>query len=218
MNLQQIETYLHGSDSQNRLRALRELQNYDAEVAVPLLASQRGDTDFLVRSLVAMGLAQKQTPESFTLLLELVKVDPDPNVRAEAANSLSYFGRVAVSHLVLAFYQDDHWLVRRSILAALAEIQSCEELFDVCTCGIAGEDATVRETSIDCLGLLAGSANQTEALELLLSLRETDDWQVRLRVARALNRFDNPAARDALNQLKQDSDHRVVGAALEGTV
>jgi HEAT repeat protein len=103
-----------------------------------------------------------------------MKFDDTPNVRAEAANSfLSLFGRVAVSHLVLAFSQDDHWLVRRSILAAIAEMDCPEELFDICIQGLKDEDFTVQESSVDALGLLANSSQHTAALSqirILLSI------------------------------------------------
>jgi hypothetical protein len=38
---------------------------------------------------------------------------------------------------------------------------------------------------------------------------------VRQHVAYALKSFDRPSAKDLLTQLRQDSDHRVVAAALE---
>lgn len=215
MKLEEIKTNLNSTDSQERLKALTALRNYDAEVAVPLLLSRLRDREFLVRSFVAMGLGKKRTADSFAALLELIKFDRDPNVRAEATNSLSFFGAVAASHLVRAFIQDEHWLVRRSILAALVELKCVAELWEVCLCGLEGEDPTVRETSIECLALFADSPHQDAALEHLLSFARADGWSERMRAAKALRRFDNPAARDALMQLRQDEDHRVVAAVLE---
>jgi HEAT repeat protein len=61
-----------------------------------------------------------------------MKFDNTPNVRSEAANSLSLFGRYAASDLVLTFFQDDHWLVRRSILAVLLDMECKSKLFEVC--------------------------------------------------------------------------------------
>ncbi|MBC6419692.1 MAG: HEAT repeat domain-containing protein, partial [Prochloron sp. SP5CPC1] len=43
-------------------------------------------------------------------------------------------------------------------------------------------------------------------------------WRVRVRVARALGKFEVQEAKDALVQLRQDEDYRVVGAALEALV
>ncbi|MGK7916129.1 MAG: HEAT repeat domain-containing protein [Prochloraceae cyanobacterium] len=218
MEIEQIKVYLNSSDSQERLKAITELKNYESEVAVPLLLSKIRDKEFLVRSFVAMGLGKKRTSESFAALLELVKFDRDPNVRAEAANSLSFFGQVAASHLVLVFNQDEHWLVRRSIIAALFELNCAEELFEVCLCGIHGEDPTVREVCVDGFGFLASSAKREESLEQLLLLVKAEWWRIRVRVAKALSRFDAPQAKEALKKLRQDEDSRVVGAALEALV
>ena len=149
MDIKQIEAYLSDADSQQRLKALVELRNYEPEVAVPLLLSKIQDQEFLVRSFVAMGLGKKRTAESFAALLEMMKFDRDPNVRAEASNSLSLFGEVSAPHLRSLFVQDNHWLVRRSILAAMAELNSPEETYETCTYGLTSEDETVRTSSIE---------------------------------------------------------------------
>jgi HEAT repeat protein len=115
----------------------------------------------------------------------------------------------------MAFYQDDHWLVKRSILAAIAEMNCPEELFDICVQGLKDEDFTVQESSVDGLGLLADSSQHTAALSQILTLVNDESWRMRVRVSYALKRFDEPEAKVALNQLRQDEDHRVVGAALE---
>lgn len=216
MDIDQIKNYLQDSDPQKRMTAVRELRHYDAETAVPLLISQRNDNEFLVRSFVAMGLGKKQSAESFACLLETIKCDRDPNVRAEAANSLSYYGEVAVSHLRLMFEQDDNWLVRNSILAAMAELNSPQELFEIALLGLQGEDHSVRETAIGCLGILFEGEYQTAALKKLLTLVEDSSWRIRLRATQALARFNEPTAKEALRKLKQDPEHRVVAAALNG--
>ncbi|MEH2424435.1 MAG: HEAT repeat domain-containing protein [Nostoc sp.] len=215
MEIDKIQAELKNPDFHYRLKAIAALNNYESEVAVPLLTSKLHDSEFLVRSFVARGLGNQQSAESFAALMQIMKFDDTPNVRAEAANSLSLFGRVAVSHLVLVFYQDDHWLVRRSILAAIAEMDCPEELFDICVQGLKDEDFTVRESSVDGLGLLADSSLHAAALSQILTLVNVESWRMRVRVSYALKRFDEPKAKTALNQLRQDEDHRVVGAALE---
>ncbi|MEH2144852.1 HEAT repeat domain-containing protein [Nostoc sp.] len=215
MEIDKIQAELKNPDFHYRLKAIAALNNYESEVAVPLLTSKLHDSEFLVRTFVARGLGNQQSAESFAALMQIMKFDDTPNVRAEAANSLSLFGRIAVSHLVLAFYQDDHWLVKRSILAAIAEMDCPEELFDICVQGLKDEDFTVQESSIDGLGLLADSSQQTAALSQILTLVNDQSWRIRVRVSYALKRFDQPQAKAALNQLRQDENHRVVGAALE---
>lgn len=215
MEIHQIQTELKNPDFHYRLKAIAALNDYESEVAVPLLTTKLHDSEFLVRSFVARGLGNQQSAESFAALMQIMKFDDTPNVRAEAANSLSLFGRVAVSHLVMAFYQDDHWLVKRSILAAIAEMDCPEELFDICVQGLKDEDFTVQESSVDGLGLLANSSQHNAALSQILTLVNDESWRMRVRVSYALNRFDEPEAKAALNQLRKDEDRRVVGAALE---
>lgn len=136
MEIEHIKAALASSDSQERLRAVTALRNYPPHVAVPLLVEAMGDREFLVRSFIAMGLGKKRNADSFNALLELVNFDTDANVRAEAANSLSLFSNPSLPHLVKVFKQDSHWLVRRSILAAMVEMHCDEELFEICVCGL----------------------------------------------------------------------------------
>jgi HEAT repeat protein len=218
MDLNQIETDLQNSDFQYRLKAISALKDYPADVAVPLLTQQIHDPEFLVRSFVARELGRQKNSDSFAALLQIMKFDNTPNVRAEAANSLSLFGRVSASHLVEAFFRDDHWLLRRSILAALVELECPEEVLEVCQLGLAGEDAAVQEASVDGLGALATSRQDGAALTKLLALSHADAEYIRVRVAYALKHFDQPEAKEALAQLRQDEDHRVVGAAMENLI
>ena len=155
MKISEIQAALQSSDSQDRLRGVTALRKCDAAVALPMLLSKVDDREFMVRSFVAMGLRQTQTAEAFAALLKMMQFDRDPNVRAEAANSLSMFGTEAISHLVEAFRRDDNWLVRRSIMAPLYEMQCPDAVFEICAIALGGEDLPVQEAAIDGFGLLA---------------------------------------------------------------
>jgi hypothetical protein len=71
---------------------------------------------------------------------------------------------------------------------------------------------------MSCLGLLAGSKREEEALEKLLTFVDAELWRTRYYVARTLNAFDRPEAEAARDRLRQDKDHRVVGAILENSL
>ena len=215
MELQQIETDLQASDFQYRLKAVSALRRYPPDVALPLLVKHIQDPEFLVRSFIARELGLQKTSDSFAALLQIMMFDNTPNVRAEAANSLSLFGQVAASHLVQTFLKDEHWLVRRSILAALVEMDCPAELLEVCNMGLEGEDFTVQEASVGALGSLAKTTHAASALERLLMLKQSDNPRIRSRVAYGLRYFDVPEARQALAELREDEDHSVVGAAME---
>jgi len=218
MNIEQIKNALQDADPQQRMKGIRELRNYEAEQATPLLLNHVNDQEFLVRSFVAMGLGRKQSEAAFEALLIMINQDQDPNVRSEAANSLSFYGEVAVPYLRAMYESDDHWLVRRSIIAALVDLKSPQELLEICEIGLTGEDEPVMESCISALGLLTGSAQASAALELLLTLVADPAWRIRLQVAKSLGRYDQPEAIAALSKLKADPDHRVVGAVLESMI
>lgn len=215
MDIHEIETSLNNPDFQYRLQAITALKDYPPDIAIPLLTSKIDDREFLVRSFVSMGLGKKQTAESFAALLQIMKFDNTPNVRAEAANSLSLFGKYAASHLVLTFIQDDHWLVRRSILAALIDLECHSELFEVCQEALASEDVVIQEAAVEALGTLAETSQQQAALSRLIKLVDSESERIRWQMAYCLKRFDHPQAKEVLRQLRQDSHHQVVAAALE---
>ena len=215
MELHQIESNLNHSDYGYRLKAVSALRDYPPEVALPLLVKHIQDPEFLVRSFVARELGLQQTADAFAGLLEMVMFDNTPNVRAEAANSLSLFGRISTPHLVQTFFKDQHWLVRRSILAALVEMDCPEALLEVCLLALEGGEPTVRESAVDALGSLANASQMDDALSQLLALKCEDSARIRTRVAHALKHFDTPEAKAALAELRSDTDHTVVGAAME---
>lgn len=215
MDIEEIKKALEDSNPQERMRGIRELRHYESDIAAPLLLNHIKDQEFLVRSFVAMGLGKKRSSESFKALLEMMHHDSDPNVRAEASNSLSFFGDPAVPHLRKMYEDDDHWLVRRSIIAAMADLNAPQELLEICAIGLKGDDEPVMESCVNCLGLFPSNQYRDQALDLLLSLVNDQSWRIRLQVAKSLGQYNNEIAIAALNKLKQDEDHRVVGAVLE---
>jgi HEAT repeat protein len=218
MDIQQIKNALENADPQQRMKGIRELRNYDANLATPLLLNHVNDQEFLVRSFVAMGLGRKQSDDAFEALLTMINQDKDPNVRSEAANSLSYYGEISVPYLRAMYESDEHWLVRRSIIAALVDLKSPQELLEICEIGLSGEDEPVMESCISALGLLSESEQESAALKLLLAFADDRSWRIRLQVAKSLSRYDHPDAIATLSKLKADPDHRVVAAVLESMI
>jgi HEAT repeat protein len=216
MELSEIQTNLQQEDFGLRLKAIAALRTYPIDVAMPLLTTHQKDPEFLVRTFVARELGNFRNDESFALLLEMMRFDNTPNVRAEAANSLSLFGVMTAGHLVAAATMDDHWLVRRSILGALCDMECAVEIWEVCQVAISNlDDRATRDAAILALGKLAGTSREEVAQTQLLAFSESVDWGDRKHAAYALRYFQTAAAAQALTQLRQDSDHRVVGAALE---
>jgi HEAT repeat protein len=214
MELDRIKTELQKQDFQYRLKAIVALKDYAPEIALPLLKDRIQDPEFVVRSFVARQLGHYHTPESLAILRQLLR-DNNPNVRAETANSISLFGDSTAAELVHIFLSDQNWLVRISVLAALIDLTCHAEVLEVCIVGCTDEDKVVQENAVDALISLVNSPQRMAGLSQLLTLKDSDAPHIRIRVARALKYFDEPEAKAAMIQLRQDQDHRVIGAAME---
>jgi HEAT repeat protein len=213
MELAAIAAHLDSENPQDRMRGITALREYEPDVAVPLLMRCVHDSEVVVRSFVTMGLGYKRTPEAYDQLLLMLDRESDPNIRAEAANSLSKYGKVAVPHLVKAFHANLNWLMRLSIIPALSQLDAPEELMQLCQAGLNDPDPTVKETAIT---YLMDFADRPEAaLDLLLPYVASEHWHLRRQVALVLKSFSQERGRAALIELRQDEDHRVVAAALE---
>ena len=172
-----------------KLRALPESANDDVVIPLLILGSQQ--QAFLVRSLSCSGLGYRRNEMGWQVLSRLVSTDEDPNVRAEAANSLASYG-VERSWPLLreSFAKDEAWLVRCSILSALAEQPGINPawLLDLGRHAIADADGTVRVSGAEILARVVreqvGDANGAEARALLQPLQQDGDHRV---VAAALN-------------------------------
>ncbi|MBE9032100.1 HEAT repeat domain-containing protein [filamentous cyanobacterium LEGE 11480] len=218
MELNAIAEHLDSENPQDRMRGITALREYEPEVAVPLLMRCVDDSEVMIRSFVAMGLGYKQTPAAYEKLLTMVADEADPNIRAEAANSLGKYGQVAIPHLVKAFHSNLNWLMRLSIIPALARLDAPAELMNLCQAGLRDADVTVKETAITYLMDFAKGPQSDEALTLLLSYADSEHWNLRRQVALVLKSFEQDQAQETLMQLRQDPDHRVVAAALEALV
>ena len=179
-------------DPVRAMPALTQLRFCEAEDAVPLLILGTEQKPFLVRSLSCSGLGYKRTEQGWNVLTRLLTADEDPNVRAEAANALASYGvERSWPLLQAAFSADGAWLVRCSILSALAEQPEIKLtwLLELAQVAITDGDGTVRVSGAEILSRI-----------------------VRDGIAQPIG----AEARALLQPLQQDVDHRVVAAALNG--
>ena len=187
-----LQEAIASGDPVRAMPALTQLRFVSDADAVPLLVLGTEQKPFLVRSLSCSGLGYKRTEQGWDVLSRLLLNDEDPNVRAEAANALASYGVDRAWPLLQhAFAADDAWLVRCSILSALAEQPeiNLSWLMELATMAIADPDGTVRVSGAEILGrLVRDGSGQLVGVQ----------------------------ARSLLQPLQQDSDHRVVAAALNG--
>jgi HEAT repeat protein len=197
-DLEALRLAIGSGDPVRAMPALAGLRQLEAEQAVPLLLLGLEQEPFIVRSLSCSGLGLQRNEAGWQVLLAALAEDADANVRAEAANALAHYGvERAWPHLRDSFARDEQWLVRCSILSALAEQPDIapESLLELAEMAITDGDGTVRVGGAEILGRLAQEAAQANP-------PATTSWGV--------------AARQRLQELQQDSDHRVVAAALNG--
>ncbi len=83
--LEQIKLNLRNNAINKRKMALDELATMSPDVALPILKQLAQDNDFTLRRLAVMGLGNHCTEESFQILKQLLEIEQDSNVLAEAA-------------------------------------------------------------------------------------------------------------------------------------
>jgi len=195
-DLSALRDAIVSGDPSRAMPALVGLREVPDEQAVPLLLLGLEQSIFMVRSLSCAGLGVKQSEVGWQALVNAVQHDEDANVRAEAANSLvSHSLERAWPLLREVFAADQQWLVRCSILSALAEQPTIDPawLLELAAMAITDADGTVRVGGAEILGRLVRDHD-----------RDRGDGN------------GDGEARALLLQLQGDSDHRVVAAALNG--
>jgi HEAT repeat protein len=218
MDITEIQTHLASDNPQMRMRGLTALRSYSPDVAVPLLATRINDSELMVRSFVAMGLGFKQNSEAFAILTGMLKTEKDANIQAEISGALAKYGQPAIPYITQAFYDYPHWIVRMSVLLALADMDAPDSLFKLCLAAFVDSDPTVQETAIQCMVGLAGTAYEEDTLLHLLAFAMSNKPSIRRQVAIALRQFPDLRAEEALNAMRSDPDHHVVAAVLEGAL
>ena len=191
-DLNRLREAIGSGDPSRALPALAGLREVPLDEAVPLLLLGLEQEEFMVRSLSCAGLGVKQSAAGWEALVGALRLDADANVRAEAANSLVSHSLERAWPLVReAFANDGQWLVRCSILAALAEQPEIPLawLLELALMAIDDGDGTVRVGGAEILGRLVQQSGDPALAQ---------------------------QARPALQKLQADSDHRVVAAALNG--
>jgi HEAT repeat protein len=176
--------------------ALVGLRECTVEEATPLFLLGLEQSAFVIRSMSCAGLGVKRSAEGQQALERVLQADGDANVRAEAANALASYGVDDTWPLLRqVFAADTQWLVRCSILAALAEQSAMTpvRLLELASMALEDGDGTVRVGGAEVLG------------RILQEAKDPNDPTVQ-------------KARKVMNTLQNDGDHRVVGVALNSLI
>ncbi|MEB3262014.1 MAG: HEAT repeat domain-containing protein [Cyanobacteriota bacterium] len=187
-----LRSAIASGDPSRAMPALARLRDLPAEDAIPLLLLGLEQDTFMIRSLSCAGLGIKRSEAGWQALVHALEHDEDANVRAEAANALASYGVERAWPLLLeSFRRDSQWLLRCSVLSAVAEQPQIEPgwLLELASLAIGDDDGTVRVGGAEILARLVR------------------DWPTG---------DEAQKARQRLQGLQADPDHRVVAAALDG--
>jgi HEAT repeat protein len=189
MNFEELAEAIASGNPGRARPALASLVDATPEQAEPLLLlGLQQQSDLLLRQLSCAGLGRKPTPAGWNPLVHALEHDPEVAVRAEAANALVSHSFQRAWPLVLeAFEREKEWLLRCSVLSAVAEHPDAapDQLFKLAEKAITDADGTVRVGGAEILGRLMAERSPV-----------AED------------------ARERLGCLQTDVDHRVVAVAL----
>ncbi|MBT9316534.1 phycobilisome degradation protein NblB [Leptothoe spongobia] len=216
VSIDQIKQQLASEDLGQRLRAVNLLRELEPAVAFELIQTVINDSSSRVRYAAIsqfsnLGTQNKET--ALTILRAALYHDPEADVQAAAADSIGALQLIeAYDDLVVAYNNTSEWIVQMSIIACLGEL-GFSRGFELLEQALQSESALVSLTAIGALGEL----KDPRGVPLLLPFVESDDWQVRHRLAQALSNYlQTPQAddvRSTLATLAQDESEIVAQAA-----
>lgn len=166
------------------------------------------DEDPKVRRLAVSACAGRLAPDAIAVLRKLVREDPEPRVRAEAAEVLSQAGSEAFDDLVVAS-RDASGVVREAAATGFGELEDSRAVEWLLAAAASDEEKLVREAAVAALG----AVGDERAVPLLLELVASGPPQVRRRSVVALSVFDGPDVEAAITAAKQDRNPMVREAA-----
>lgn len=197
----QLKQQLASEDLGQRLRAVNLLRDIDPAVAFKLIQTVASDSSARVRyaaisQFSSLGNQDKET--ALTILRGALHHDPEADVQAAAADSIGALKLTeAYDDLAAAYRNTSEWIVQMSIVACLGELGDSRG-FELLQQALQSDNNLVALTAIGALGELKAP----EGVPLLLVFADSDDWQVRHRLAQALSNYlSTPQAEDVLPTL-----------------
>lgn len=198
-----VQTLLKSDNFGERLSAINQLRQLDPAVAFELIQPAVVDNNVRVRyaAVSQLGSLGHQNPAlSLEILRRSLLEDPEFDVQAAAADSLGALKLTeAFEDLQAVYDRSPEWIVKFSIVAALGEMGDPRG-FDLLTQALQSDNELVKTAAIGALGELGDE----RAVSVLLPYATDADWQIRHRVAQALNHFNTIEARSELERLSHD--------------
>jgi HEAT repeat protein len=122
-----VQQLLSSEDLGDRLRGVNQLRQLEPETAFALIQSAVADRDTRVRYAAVSQLStlgEQDRTRALQLLRECLLQDPEADVKAAAADAIGGLKlREAFDELEQVYHNTSEWLIKLSIVAALAELE-----------------------------------------------------------------------------------------------
>lgn len=207
-----VQQLLSSEDLGDRLKAVNQLRELEPATAFQLIQTAIQDQNTRVRYAAVSQMAtlgEQDLQTSLTVLRDRLINDPEADVQAAAADALGALKlRDTFEDLQQLYYRTPEWLVKLSIVAAVGVMDE-PRAFDLLQEALNDENALIQTMAISAFGELGDQ----RAVTLLTPYASNSDWQIRYRVAQALNRLGGAEAQATLQQLAQDEQDVVAEEA-----
>ena len=210
-----VQELLNSPDFGQRISGLNQLRQLEPSVAFELIQPLVNDNNVRIRYGAVSQLdtlGDQDLTVSLTLLRDRLLNDPEPDVQAAAADSLSALKLTeAYDDLEQTYNQTTEWIIKFSIIAALGELGEPRS-FQLLEDALKSDTSLIQTAAISSLGELG----DPRAVPLLIPFATNSDWQIRYRLVQALINLGGEEARAALETLANDSVEQVASVAQEG--
>ena len=210
-----VQELLNSPDFGQRISGLNQLRQLEPSVAFELIQPLVNDNNVRIRYGAVSQLdtlGHQDLTVSLTLLRDRLLNDPEPDVQAAAADSLSALKLTeAYDDLEQTYNQTTEWIIKFSIIAALGELGEPRS-FQLLEDALKSDTSLIQTAAISSLGELG----DPRAVPLLIPFATNSDWQIRYRLVQALVNLGGEEARAVLETLANDSVEQVASVAQEG--
>ncbi|MEM1369456.1 MAG: HEAT repeat domain-containing protein, partial [Cyanobacteria bacterium P01_H01_bin.15] len=188
-----VEALVNSADFGERIRGINQLRNIDPAVAYELIKPLVTDDNARIRYAAISQLdplGQQNPEEALAILRDRLMNDSEVDVKGAAADALGGLGLTAgFEDLVAAYQGTSEWLLQMSIVAALGSLGDLRAV-DLLLVALQSDVDLVKTTAISALGDLG----DLRALDPLLEFVTDSDWQIRYRLAQALQKLNADSA------------------------
>jgi HEAT repeat protein len=199
----------------DRLRGVNQLRELEPAVAFELVQPLVTDSNTRVRYAAVSQmdtLGSQDLQAAKEILRDRLFNDKEPDVQAAAADAIGALKITeAFEDLQQLYSSSGEWLVKFSIIAALGELGD-SRAFELLESALGSDNELEQTAAIGSLGELGDA----RAVPLLVPYATNPEWQVRYRVAQALQRLGGAEARSTLETLANDTVEQVAVQAKAG--